>query len=60
MTHTEALQDILKAIGSLIYGKERWFPHNGVWYDRIDGSYISTGEMAMRVCTALYEELSDG
>lgn len=59
MTHSEALQDILRCIGGLTFGKERWFPNNGVWYDKLDGKLISTEEMTMRVCTELSEKLKE-
>ena len=59
MTKNEALDDILQCIGSLTYGKERWFDNNGVWYDRATGEYVPTEEMALRVCKALKESMEE-
>lgn len=57
MTKNEALDDILQCIGSLTYGKERWFDNNGVWYDRATCEYVTTEEMVLRVCKELNESI---
>lgn len=57
MTEREALADIVMIIGSLTYGKERWFKDNGCWYDRSKGDYIQNEELVQRISEALNEEI---
>ena len=56
MSKSEALEELVRFIGSWTYGKERWFAQNGVWYDRYDGKYIDTQELVARVIKAIEEE----
>lgn len=57
MTEGEALADIVMIIGSLTYGKERWFKNNGSWYDRSKGDYIQNEELVKRISETLREEI---
>lgn len=57
MTEREALADIVMIIGSLTYGKERWFKNNGCWYDRSNGDYIQNEELVKRISETLKEEI---
>lgn len=57
MTEREALADIVMIIGSLTYGKERWFKNNGCWYDRSKGDYIPNEELVKRIIEILKEEI---
>lgn len=57
MTEREALADIVMIIGSLTYGKERWFKNNGCWYDRSKGDYIQNEELVKRINEILKEEI---
>lgn len=55
MTKSELLESIVRTIGVLDYGKERWFPENCGWYDRYDGRVIDNTEMDRRVHKVLNE-----
>lgn len=55
MTKSELLESIVRTIGVLDYGKERWFPENLGWYDRYDGRVIDNTEMDRRVQAVLNE-----
>ena len=57
MTEREAFADIVKIIGSLTYGKERWFKNNGCWYDRSKCDYIQNEELVKRISEILNEEI---
>ena len=57
MTEREALSDIVKVIGTLTYGKERWFENNGCWYDRKECDYIQNETLVERIGEALREEI---
>ena len=57
MTEREAFADIVMIIGSLTYGKERWFKNNGGWYDRKEGDYIQNEELVKRISEVLKEEI---
>lgn len=57
MTEREALANIVMIIGSLTYGKERWFKNNGCWYDRSKGDYIQNEELVRRIGEILKEEI---
>lgn len=62
MKDKEALDDIVRCIGSLTYGKERWFRSyawGDIWYDREKGEYLNTEEMVENVCKALKESIED-
>lgn len=46
----EEFESLVRSIGSITYGKERWFYQgNNVWYDREDGEYIDTFTLQRRV-----------
>lgn len=46
----EEFESLIRSIGSITYGKERWFyQDNNVWYDREDGKYIDTFALQKRV-----------
>lgn len=57
MTEREALSDIVKVIGTLTYGKERWFENNGCWYDRKECDCIQNETLVERISEALREEI---
>ena len=57
MSESEALADIVMIIGSLTYGKERWFKNNDCWYDRSEGDYIQNEELVQRISETLKEEI---
>lgn len=59
MSKAEALEELVRFIGSWTYGKERWFTQNGVWYDRYDGKYIDTQELVARVIKAITDEIAE-
>lgn len=43
-TIEEAFYDLVRRIGNIAYGKERWFEEDDDrWYDRETGKHISTG-----------------
>ncbi len=51
-----AITTLVRSIGTLTYGKMRWFEQsNGQWYDRDRGDYISLEEMTGRVIDAVRE-----
>lgn len=60
MNWQEEFESLVRSIGSITYGKERWFyQDDGLWYDREDGKRITTDELHRRI----YEEvkwLDDG
>ena len=55
MTKAEAFESIIRTIGVMDYGKERWFASNGGWYDRYDGRWIDNDELESRVQKALHD-----
>ena len=55
MNWKEEFESLVRTIGSITYGKERWFlQDDGTWYDRKDGTYISIDELHKRI----YEEVN--
>lgn len=49
MTEIEALERIVTFLGSVTYGKERFFrQENGIWYDRDKGDYITLEQIVER------------
>lgn len=51
MNWQKEFEDLVRSIGSITYGKERWFlQDNDLWYDRQDGSYIDINELHNRIC----------
>lgn len=57
MTEREAFADIVRFIGTLTYGKERWFKNNGCWYDRKKCDYIQNETLVERIIETLNEEI---
>ena len=52
----EEYESLVRSIGSLTYGKERWFyESNGIWYDRKYGENISTLELHNRIIEEIGE-----
>lgn len=52
----DALRDMIKQIGSITYGKERFFElERGIWYDRKYGDYISIEQVIERIVEAVKE-----
>lgn len=47
----EEYESLVRTIGSITYGKERWFlQDDGRWYDRDGGTYITIDELHNRIC----------
>lgn len=56
MTDSEALEDIIKYIGSATFGKERWFKQkDGTYYDRLFEDYVDLEEVAKRLVNTVWE-----
>ena len=56
MTKDDALIDIVRYIGVLDLGKERWFEQDdGRWYDRFTGGYITLEQLVDAVEIAVSE-----
>ena len=52
----DALRDMIKQIGSITYGKERFFEQDrGIWYDRKHGDYITLEKVIERLVEAVKE-----
>lgn len=50
----EEFRNLIQIIGSITYGKERWFySDNGQWYDRATCSYITHDILMRRVADAV-------
>lgn len=50
----EDFRNLVQVIGSITYGKERWFyDDNGQWYDRATCSYITHDILIHRVLEAV-------
>lgn len=59
MTEREVLEALVKYIGVLTYGKERWIKQNGCWYDRKYGEHIQNENLLYRVIASIAEEVSE-
>lgn len=59
MTEREVLQELIRFVGVVTYGKERWFKQNGCWYDRVDGQYIQNKQLLDRICSAINSEVRE-
>ena len=56
MNWQEEFESLIRTIGSITYGKERWFyQNNGIWYDRKDGNYIDMQLLHERIYELLGE-----
>lgn len=57
MNWQEEFESLIRTIGSITYGKERWFyQNNGIWYDRKYGDYIGMQLLHIRIYESLGEE----
>lgn len=64
MKNKKALDKIVRCIGVLTFGKERWsrsysFDDDAIWHDRGTGHFLTTKEMVENVCEALKESIED-
>ena len=57
MNEQEVLERIIRYIGSVTYGKERWFKYNGSWYDRKYCDYIQNEKLLERIIDVLEDDL---
>lgn len=57
MTEREVMADLVRFVGVLTYGKERWFKQNGCWYDRLYGDYIQNESLLERIIKAIKDEV---
>ena len=50
----EALEDIVRTVGVVSIGKERWFINpDGSWHDRVTGEVLTIQEMTEVVCSEI-------
>ena len=57
----EEFERLIRTIGYLTYGKERWFYQNkGIWYDRKDGDYINMQLLYERIYELLDNIIEGG
>lgn len=52
MNWKEEFESLVRTIGSITYGKERWFLEDdslGIWYDREECDYIDIWELHDRI-----------
>ena len=59
MTEREVMADLVRFVGVITYGKERWFKQNGCWYDRLFGDYIQNETLLERIRKAIEDEVCD-
>lgn len=59
MTEREVMADLVRFVGVLTYGKERWFKQNGCWYDRMFGDCIQNEVFLERITEAINDEIAD-
>lgn len=56
MKNKKALDEIVRCIGVLTFGEERWtrsYSFDDIWHDRWDGEFLTTKEMVKRVLSVL-------
>ncbi len=54
MNYKEEFEYLVRLIGTITYGKERWFlQDNYYWYDRETDTYIDMNELQVRICEIL-------
>lgn len=58
MTEREVMAELVRFVGVLTYGKERWFKRNGCWYDRLVGDYIQNEILLKRIKEEIEDEYS--
>lgn len=57
MNWQKEYESLIRFIGSVTYGKERWFyKGNGIWYDREENEYINMDKLAEEIIYAFKEE----
>lgn len=59
MTEREVMAELVRFVGVLTYGKERWFKQNGCWYDRMFGDCIQNEVLLERITEAINDEIED-
>lgn len=62
MKNKKALDKIVRCIGVLTFGKERWcraYSFPDIWHDKGTGHFLTTKEMVKSVCEALKESLEE-
>lgn len=59
MTEREVMAELVRFVGVLTYGKERWFKQNGCWYDRLCGDCIQNEVLLERITEAINDENAD-
>ena len=59
MTEREVMAELVRFVGVLTYGKERWFKQNGCWYDRMFGDCIQNEVFLERITEAINDEIAD-
>ena len=57
MTEREVMAELVRFVGVLTYGKERWFKRNGCWYDRMYGDHIQNETLLERIGKAIKDEV---
>lgn len=57
MTEREVMADLVRFVGVITYGKERWFKQSGCWYDRLFGDYIQNETLLERIGKAIEDEV---
>lgn len=63
MTDRELLKELVRFIGALTMGEERWVANGDEWFDRVEHDFIRNEELARRLHEALaisYENLLAG
>ncbi len=58
MTEREVMAELVRFVGVLTYGKERWLKRNGCWYDRLVGDYIQNEILLKRIKEEIEDEYS--
>ena len=59
MTEREVMAELVRFVGVITYGKERWFKQNGRWYDRMFGDYIQNETLLERIRKAIEDEVRE-
>ena len=57
MTEREVMAELVRFVGVLTYGKERWCKQNGCWYDRLYGDHIQNEVLLERIGKAIKDEV---
>ena len=59
MTEREVMDELVRFVGVITYGKERWFKQSGCWYDRAFGDHIQNEVLLERIVKAIEDEVSE-